>query len=43
VVHEVPQTVEKMAEQNFHRGILSGLERVIEFEEELKEWLAERK
>jgi len=43
VVHEVPQTVERMAEQNFDRGLLSGIERVIDFEEELQAWREQTK
>jgi hypothetical protein len=32
-----------MAEQNFERGRLAGWEWILEFEGELKEWLAQRK
>jgi len=43
VIHEVPDTVEKMAEQNFQRGQLSAIERVMDFEEELKAWREQTK
>jgi hypothetical protein len=43
LVHEMPSTVEKMAEQNFERGRLAGWEWLLEFEEELREWQSQRK
>jgi hypothetical protein len=38
VVHEVPHTLEQLAQQNFQRGVISGIERILEFREELKDW-----
>jgi hypothetical protein len=43
LVHELPNTVERMAEQNFERGRLAGWEWILEFEQELKSWLQEHK
>jgi hypothetical protein len=39
----MPNTVEKMAEQNFERGRLAGWEWLLGFEEDLKGWLAQHK
>ena len=38
IVHELKPTREGEAEQNFQRGQVAILERLLEFEEELKEW-----
>jgi len=35
--------MEQAAEQNSLRGILSGIERITEFEEDLKSWSEENK
>lgn len=43
VVHEMPITLVKAAEQNFERGRLAGWEWILEFEQEFKEWLQQRK
>jgi hypothetical protein len=37
-VHEIKPTPEGQAEQNFQRGQVAILERLLEFEEEMKEW-----
>jgi hypothetical protein len=38
IVHEVPLTIDDTAEQNFQRGVVSGIERILDFAEELKSW-----
>jgi len=43
LLHEVPDTTERMAVQNFDRGMLCAIERMIEFEEELKAWKEQTK
>ena len=43
IVHEIRPTPDGQAEQNFQRGQVAMLERLLEFEEELKEWLENRK
>ena len=43
LAHEVVTNMDMAAEQNSLRGILNGIERVIEFEEDLKEWREQNK
>ena len=43
VVHEIKPTAEGQAEQNFQRGQVAILERLLEFEAEMKEWQESRK
>lgn len=43
LAHEVVVSMEQAAEQNSLRGILSGIERITEFEEDLKSWREENK
>lgn len=38
IVHEIHPTPEGQAEQNFMRGEIIVCERLLEFEEEMKEW-----
>jgi hypothetical protein len=38
IVHDLKPTREGEAEQNFQRGQVAAFERLLEFEEELKEW-----
>ena len=43
IAHEVPNSAEKAMEQNFERGLLAGIERIVELEEEFNEWVKEHK
>ena len=43
VVHQVPVSMEQVAQQNFERGQIAALERILEFEQELAEWKKARK
>ena len=43
VVRNLPITPEADREQCFYRGQIAGIERIIELEQEIKEWRAERK
>lgn len=43
ILYTIPINMEQEAQLNFKRGVVSGIERILEFEEELKEWRAERK
>lgn len=41
--HEIVVSMEQAAQQNFQRGQLAGIERIIEFEQELSEWREDHK
>ena len=39
VVHEVPKTIDNMAEQNFQRGYIAAIELVLGLREELEDFM----